>query len=391
MVNDSLLQGAGCWALGYDLSYDHIWNAIRRRFWIEPPLRHWTVEANIDSLNVRDGPGTNYRIITEARIGTRFVSFDYYYNQGVYWYKVYFPSASGPYYAWMSGGDGTNLQYMKGTTRNKVVRINASLTDVRDGPGNSYPLITQVASGQAFVADSFSGNWARIYLQLTDHPRGWVYTPYTIITNPEDYNTYDCSIQSITYPSSANSMDTFSITLCIKNTGYGPFDTLVYLKGTGRSPFYNPSTWKDTTRAKLTGFWGLPGQVFYNYSKFKAPYVSNQTTVADTFRFERNGVLFGPQVIISIIVNPVGMSERDVAEIVNLENIKTVFRRVLRVRIKDIDTGEILVYNTLGARVGHQFISNEGIVIGEDLNPGVYFLVLKFKNQVIRKKIVKIE
>lgn len=34
MVNDSLLQGAGCWALGYDRSYDHIWNAIRRNFWI---------------------------------------------------------------------------------------------------------------------------------------------------------------------------------------------------------------------------------------------------------------------------------------------------------------------------------------------------------------------
>ena len=33
MVNDSLLQGAGCWALGYDRSYDHIWNAIRRNFW----------------------------------------------------------------------------------------------------------------------------------------------------------------------------------------------------------------------------------------------------------------------------------------------------------------------------------------------------------------------
>lgn len=33
MVNDSTLQGAGCWALGYDRSYDHIWNSIRRHFW----------------------------------------------------------------------------------------------------------------------------------------------------------------------------------------------------------------------------------------------------------------------------------------------------------------------------------------------------------------------
>lgn len=33
MVNDSLLEGAGCWALGYDRSYDHLWNAIRNNFW----------------------------------------------------------------------------------------------------------------------------------------------------------------------------------------------------------------------------------------------------------------------------------------------------------------------------------------------------------------------
>jgi spore germination protein YaaH len=33
MVNDSILEGAGCWALGYDRSYDHIWNAVRKNFW----------------------------------------------------------------------------------------------------------------------------------------------------------------------------------------------------------------------------------------------------------------------------------------------------------------------------------------------------------------------
>ncbi|MBN2620054.1 hypothetical protein JXB22_03105 [candidate division WOR-3 bacterium] len=33
LVLDSLIQGAGCWALGYDRSYDHLWNVIRRRFW----------------------------------------------------------------------------------------------------------------------------------------------------------------------------------------------------------------------------------------------------------------------------------------------------------------------------------------------------------------------
>lgn len=34
-VNDSSCAGAGCWALGYDRTYDHLWNAVRKNFWIE--------------------------------------------------------------------------------------------------------------------------------------------------------------------------------------------------------------------------------------------------------------------------------------------------------------------------------------------------------------------
>jgi len=394
MVNDSVLQGAGCWALGYDRNYDHIWHAIRNNFWIEPPLRHWTVEVNIDSLNVRDGPGTNYQIITEARLGTKFVSFDYYYNQGVNWYKVYFPSASGPYYAWMSGGDGTNLQYMKGTTRNTILRVNTSLINVREGPGSSYPVITQVANGQVFVADSFSGDWARIYLQFTNQPRGWIYTPSTtLITNPEDYNTYNCSIQSITYPSTVNSLDTFTVTLSIQNTGYGPFDTLVYLKGTGKSPFYNPATWYDTTRAKLAGFWGLPGHIFYNYSQFKAPQVSNQTTIADTFRFERNSSQFGPQIIISVVVNPAEVEENRRATLDNFIIKNSIFTDIFKIDLSKFgELCELSVYDILGSRI--IYLKKRGekeIFLGNELKTGVYFLVLRTDNQTIKGKIIKIK
>lgn len=392
MVNDSILQGAGCWALGYDRNYDHIWNAIRRRFWIEPPQRHWTVQVNIDSLNVRDGPGTNYRIITEARLGTKFVSFNYYYNQGVNWYKVYFPSAGGPYYAWMSGGDGTNLQFMKGTTRNTILRINSSLLNVREGPGSSYPVITQVANGQVFVADSFSGDWARIYLQFTNQPKGWVYVPSTVaINNPEDYNIYNCSVQNLIYPSTVNSSDTFTVTMQLQNTGYGPFDTLVYLKGTGGSPFYNSQTWKDTTRAKISGFWGLPGHIFYNYACFKAPQVSNQTTIADTFRFERNQTLFGPQIIISVTVHPVGIEEfRTSTGCFVIKN--NIFRNSLRLTLSGFNSeAEVSVYNVLGSRIIYEkFLKDKEIYLGKNLKNGVYFLVIKVDNRIIKNKIIKI-
>ncbi len=393
MVNDSVLQGAGCWALGYDRSYNHIWNAIRRKFWIEPPVRHWTVEVNIDSLNVRDGPGTNYRIITEARLGTRFVSFDYYYNQGVNWYKVYFPSASGPYYAWMSGGDGTNLQYMKGTTQNTIMRVNADLLNVYEGPGSSYPVITQVANGQVFVADSFTGDWARIYLQLTNRPKGWIYSPNTTIINyPENYNIYNCTIQSLTYPSMVNALDTFTINMHINNTGYGSFDTLVYLKATAASPFCNPATWQDSTRAKITGFWGLPGQTFYNYSKFRAPVVQNQTTIVDTFRFERNETSFGPQIIISIVVNPVGIEETTVFTTDKWTIKNSVFEHSLKIDLSAFNNNcKVSVYNILGAKIFCVATSKKEIILGKELTPGIYFVEIENENQSVKNKIVKIK
>lgn len=47
MVNDSILEGAGCWALGYDRSYDHIWNAIRRNFFDPQALSENEIQSNI--------------------------------------------------------------------------------------------------------------------------------------------------------------------------------------------------------------------------------------------------------------------------------------------------------------------------------------------------------
>ena len=52
MVNDSLLEGAGCWALGYDRSYDHIWNAIRNNFWDSTGIAEqgYELQVNIEII-----------------------------------------------------------------------------------------------------------------------------------------------------------------------------------------------------------------------------------------------------------------------------------------------------------------------------------------------------
>ncbi len=395
MVNDSNLQGAGCWALGYDRSYNYLWNAIKGAFWIEPPTRHWTVEVNTDRLNVREGPGTNYKVIGVASMGEKFVAFDYYSNQGFIWYKIYFPSASGPYYAWVAGGDGINTQYLKGTTQNKILRVTASLLNVREGPGTSYNIITAVANGEVFVEDSITDNWARIYLPLNNDPKGWLSLSYVdSIVNPEDYNTYNCEVEEVLYPDSAQVFDTFSIRLKIQNTGYAPFDTLVYLRGEGKSPFYNPSTWEDTTRAKLTGFWGLPGQVFYTYGVFSVPEVPQDTTIIDTFQFERKGVLFGSPIIISVTVHPVGVKENTKKGKENtLTKGSILFNNHIDMDLSFLKgNAEVIVYNAMGQKVMEKKLyKTKKINIGKGLSRGVYFLVIKSKNTYIKRKIIKIE
>ncbi len=81
MVNDSLLQGAGCWALGYDRSYDHIWNAIRRNFW-SPGYVSESSRENIQQLLIcviaRDqiklsglNPDLQYKISVYNELGQR--------------------------------------------------------------------------------------------------------------------------------------------------------------------------------------------------------------------------------------------------------------------------------------------------------------------------------
>jgi GH18 family chitinase len=75
MVNDSLLEGAGCWALGYDRSYDHIWNAIRRNFW------------NPQAVNEGDHPCfTGYN---RTRIFSNSLTLNNLSSQRVYNIKIY--------------------------------------------------------------------------------------------------------------------------------------------------------------------------------------------------------------------------------------------------------------------------------------------------------------
>jgi uncharacterized protein YraI len=342
----------------------------------------------IDSLNVRDGPGTTYRILTTARLGSQFACFDYTGN----WYKVYYPAQAGPGYAWISGGDGVAAQYLQGTTGRTILRVTAAQLNVREGPGTSYPVITVLAEGQVFAADSTGADWTRIFLPwIGGHSAGWINHNYTTrIANPEDFNPYGCALLEAVYPPAANEGDTFSVTMRVRNAGFGPFDSLTYLAGPDRSPFYNPGRWRDTTRAMLFGFRGLPNQTFYNRAVFRAPAVANPVTVADTFRFERIGAVFGPQVIITLTVNPVGIEDGAGRRAPAAAGLPGVFRHsFLAAPLEPGVPHDLAVYDAAGRRQ-QSYRFHEPVRIGQDLLPGVYFYVLKTPAGVVRGKIVKV-
>ncbi len=387
-ARDSSLKGSGCWALGYDDGYDDVWNSIYSVFWVEPPLRHFVVKVNVNELNVREGPGTDWKILSVSNIGQKFSAFQFFNN----WYKIYFPSDSGAYYAYVWGGDGINYQYLKGSTGDTLVRVTASLLNVREGPGTGYSIITRIAYGQVFVVDSIYNGWAKIYIPPIDtHTTGWSSLNYLrIIPFPEDSNDYDADIVSLEYGDTVFSLDTFTVKIKVQNTGFGPFDDKTYIYSLN-SPFYDSLTWEDRNKSITTGYDGLPNQTFYRYAILRAPFVQETTFVQDTFRFYRNGLEFGEDIIIKQVVIPslVNIPDTNIVEYFNISS--NIFKNYVIFVGKIKGEYEFKIVDTSGRALlikkGNGILN---IIFGEDSPKGIYFYILKTGKQEIKGKVIKL-
>jgi len=397
MINNGL-QGAGCWALGYDDGEDDLWNIIRSKLWLEPPQRHFVVKVNCSTLNIREGPGTDYPVMAVAYNGDKFVAFQY---EG-HWYKVYFPSASGFYYGYMWGGDGVNYQYLTGSTGDSTIRITASLLNVREGPSTSYAVITQFANGQVFVLDSTAGSWGRVYLPyINSYTRGWCYYgTYSVVHYAlENNNTYDCEIINVTVPDTVVGGDTFTVSVYVKNTGWGPFDESVYLKSSPPSPFVDTS-WNSDTLCPTSGYNGLPNQSFYRYALMRAPWVSDTAMITDTFYFYRSSVAkgstFGAAVVVQTVVVPKNLSVRREQNTPQDEGLRvnlpgTIFTGELEFEVKALQGISVKIFDLAGRKVfeknGMQFLHFR---FGKNLPEGVYFYYIKSGREVKRGKVIKV-
>uniref|UniRef100_A0A7C4U9H5 T9SS type A sorting domain-containing protein n=1 Tax=candidate division WOR-3 bacterium TaxID=2052148 RepID=A0A7C4U9H5_UNCW3 len=385
-ARDSSLKGSGCWALGYDDGYDDIWNAIQSVFWIEPPSKHFVLSVNISDLNTREGPGTDWKILTVSKLNQKFVGFKYLNN----WYKIYFPSDSGAYYAYMWGGDGIDYQYLKGSTGDTIVRVTASLLNVREGPGTSNNIITRISFGQVFVLDSIYNGWARIYIPPVDtHRTGWCSLTYLkMVQSPEDSNEYDATILKTEYPDTLFSLDTFTLKIKVLNNGSGPFDNNTFLYSFN-SPFYDSLSWTDRNKVITTGYDGLPNQTFYRYGKMRAPFVSDTTIVQDTFRFYRKNI-FGGNIILKVVVLP-EQTIVDDNSMIHSFNVQSIFKNSVKFTGCVKGDFEIKIYDVSGRLVfmkkGKDRIDFE---FGDRQSSGIYFYEVKTEKDIIKGKVIKL-
>ncbi len=384
MAIDSGLQGAGCWALGYTRSDDDLWNVIRKNFWLENPYKHFVLKVeSLGAANIYEMPDINSNIISIATYNSKFVSF--LYKNG--FYKIYFPSATGHYYGWIKGGDGINERYLSGSSGNSVVRVNASLLNVREGPSTSYNIITQISRAQSFVMDSVYGNWGQIYIgEINSFEKGWIHLGYVrIIPNIEDSNSPHFDVISLYYPSQVNSNDTFNLRIYAFNDGYVPYDTFIYLKSERDSSFfYNPNSFIDKRRAKTeSNYKALPFQYLYIDVKLKAPFVSEGEMVSESFFFERKGFQFGDTFLINVYVNPVRILEsHDSLNILRFSS--NVFKREFKI-ISDKNIKEIKVFDPSGRKI-LSVTNTKEFVYRKGKTQGVYFILID-KNK--RLKLLK--
>lgn len=395
IVRDSSLAGAGCWALGYDYGEDDLWNIIESTFWIKAPILHCSFEVITSTLNLREGPSTSYPIISQIHTGQKFVFFDRNGN----WYKIYYPSASKAQYGWAYGGDGNPVKYLKGANGGDILQVTASLLNVRSGPTTDSTVLTMISEGQCFVPDSYSGNWARIFLP-DSNGQGWIsWQSYTRqIHFPEDSNIFFLTIDSFYCQDTVFSGDTFNLFVFARNTGESPLDSQILLGTDSASPFYYPGVWADSFNAIAEGFQALPGQFTERISLMRAPVVGSSQTMQQTFRFIRNQNPISSEFTFSVVVIPSSSVEEEPDTIsfnrvlVNIQPL--VFREFCFLEVDSDLEYELQIFDVTGRVVFAHRGNERKFRFGNELPCGSYFYLLRalnFKNPLnLHGKITKV-
>ena len=130
-----------------------------------------TVNAN--SLNVRNGAGTNYSVITKLLKGT---VVDVLESASNGWKKI---KTSNGTIGWVSGSYLTTGVVDNSSTSNSSYKatVNANSLNVRSGAGTNYSVVTKLSKGTVVdVLESASNGWKKI--KTSNGTIGWVSGSY---------------------------------------------------------------------------------------------------------------------------------------------------------------------------------------------------------------------
>lgn len=119
------------------------------------------IKVTVDSLNIRSGPGLEHSVITQVTKGSTYTVED----EKESWYQITVDGQQGWVASWLVEYKATGGHIKQ--AQSLVDRLN-----VREGPGTSFKLMTQIRPEQAFPVIQEEGEWLQI--QLNDQKEGWV-------------------------------------------------------------------------------------------------------------------------------------------------------------------------------------------------------------------------
>ncbi|MFQ9289124.1 MAG: SH3 domain-containing protein, partial [Intestinibacter bartlettii] len=113
--------------------------------------------VNEDSLNIREGAGTSYKILGTYNHGdeVKVVSID------GNWAKIQYKDG----YAYISNKYLSNEKPVKVT----IKYVKADTLNIREGAGTSYKILGTYKKGQEVKVVSIDGDWAKINMKMDMH------------------------------------------------------------------------------------------------------------------------------------------------------------------------------------------------------------------------------
>lgn len=162
------------------------------------------IESNVNNLNIRSGPGLDYKILGKLQPGTTYTLiaeqnnwsyFDYYGKKA--WVASWLVNKSertiGKTIQTPSENeevkrDSSTKEDTKKTETNKPKEVKASLLNMRTGPAISYSIVDQLPKGTQVTEVYLDGNWSKV--TLTNGTKGWVSSKYLADSNKKVEKKY---------------------------------------------------------------------------------------------------------------------------------------------------------------------------------------------------------